>query len=204
MSCTVPQEFRYKLARMEHKPVNAHEAGQNNVTFVAGPGIKQLYAKAAGKPQEIPSDLGALAAAVVRGMKMPAGVRLVLGETLQDIKDASKGLPDGDRYHVQINFLFLRLLPGENGREWAHATLIRFRNNLDRTGFSTLPRNFNVRFVEHTTDENPLVKIVLSFERASKEDVFRFLGAIENAQKQDPNYATKIELANQIGERHSS
>src|ERR1700751_1060471 len=131
---------------MEQKPVNAHDLGQNNVTFVAGPGIKQLYAKAAGKPREMPSDLDAVTA-VVLGMKMPAGVRLVLGETLQDIKDASKGLPDGDRYHGQINFLFLGLLPGENGREWADTTFIRFRNNLDRTGFSTRPRNYNIRVV---------------------------------------------------------
>lgn len=57
---------------------------------------------------------------------------------------------------------------------------------------------------EHITEENPLVKIVLSFECARKEDVFRFLGAIENAQKQDPNYATKVELAKQTGEQHSS
>ncbi len=184
--------------------MNAHEPGQNNVTFVAGPGIKQLYAKAARKPREMPSDLDAVTAAVVLRMKMPAGVRLVVGETLQDIKDASKGLADGDCFHVQINFLFLRLLPGENGREWADATFIRFRNNLERTGFFTFPRNYNVRFVEHITEENPLVKIVLSFECASKEDVFSFLGAIENAQKQDPNYATKVELAKQIGEQHSS
>ena len=134
----------------------------NDIVFIAGPGIKEVYALATDKMGTMPTELRELSAAVAIGMDMPAGVRLVLGETAQDIVTASDGLPASDKFEVQIQYIFLRMLRGEDGKLWADSFFNLFRSNLEKAGILSA-RNFKARFVEHTRDNpiNPVMKFVL-------------------------------------------
>ena len=179
--------------------------GENTpVVVVAGPSVSKLLSPTTAASLKAPGEVKALAAAVEIGLHLPDNVRLIVGSTCQDVEAGFQPLDVPGSFDVQIQYFFLPLLRDENGKNWADSLFELFRTRLEQHGVRSIPRNFQARFVEHAAENPAVMTLILSFPAKNKDQVLLFVRALEEAHKQESNYALKYKAAREPALRGAS